>query len=99
MSILTKLPRPRYNELAFEGFHPQTEFELRSARSFMWMSQLAYETDEPDKIEDILGKWQMKLLGGNQGVISIDIMTELPIASTHAIVASGRGSTVVAFAG
>jgi hypothetical protein len=61
-----------------------------------WLSQLAYETDEPRKIEDILRTWKLRLV---DEVASEEISTVLPIASTHAFVAAGRGATFITFAG
>jgi hypothetical protein len=52
-----------------------------------WLSQLAYETDEPKKIEAILRIWKLRLV---EEVISTELRSVLPMASTHAFVAAGR---------
>ncbi len=97
MSFLTKLPRARYRPDAFDGFVAGRDFALVGGRTMAWMSQLAYETDEPGKIADVLESWGLRLLG--EGIIVEEVGTVLPKASTHCFVASGRGTTVVAFAG
>jgi hypothetical protein len=96
MSMFTKLPTQFYDVAAFDGFSPDREFRLGNAKAMAWLSQLAYETDEPKKIEDILRSWKLRLV---DGVISAEIRTVLPIASTHAFVAAGRGATFITFAG
>jgi hypothetical protein len=54
MSFLTKLPKEPYNGNGFASFVGQREFNLGDGRAVAWMSQLAYETDEPEKIKDML---------------------------------------------
>jgi triacylglycerol lipase len=95
MSFLTKLPKERYSKTAFGQFRCDREFDLGTGKAMAWMSQLAYETDEPGKIREILAQWGMQLLG----VVSGTIRTALPIARTHGFIAGGRGAVIVAFAG
>ena len=97
MSFLTKLPADRYDSDAFKQFTGGTEFEIGNARAMAWMSQLAYETDEPGKIRDILKLWSLGLV--DDGVVVEESKTVLPQASTHCFVASGPNVAVVAFAG
>lgn len=102
MSFLTTLPRPRYAPDAFAGFTGGRDFTLGNGKAMIWMSQLAYETAEPDKIADVLQSWGLRLAntgGDNDAVVVKEVKTVLPIASTHCFVAAGRGATVVAFAG
>ena len=48
MSIFVQLPPADYSRTAFGQFRPlRTGFDLGDARTMMWMSQLAYETDTP----------------------------------------------------
>ena len=61
------------------------------------MSQLAYETDEPDKMRDILALWGLRLVDG--GVVVESTHAVFPMASTHCFVAAGRNATFVTFAG
>ena len=64
MSFLTKLPAELYNPDAFKQFSGGTEFQIGNARAMAWMSQLAYETDEPEKIGKILQSFGLALVGG-----------------------------------
>jgi len=102
VSFLTKLPTDRYDTDAFKQFTGGTEFEIGNAKAMAWMSQLAYETDEPEKIKDILKLRSLALVEG--GVIVEESKTVLPMARTHcfvasAPVASGPTAVIVAFAG
>jgi triacylglycerol lipase len=96
MSMFTKLPVQLYDGTAFDSFSLDRDFRLGSAKAMAWLSQLAYETDEPTKIENILRTWKLRLV---DQVVSGEISTVLPIASTRAFVAAGRGATFIAFAG
>jgi triacylglycerol lipase len=62
MSFLTKLPSQHYDKAAFDDFTPERNFTLGSGRAMAWLSQLAYETDEPDKVEDVLRSWGLTLV-------------------------------------
>src|SRR6516165_2559730 len=95
MSIFTKLPSEFYDAAAFDGFSSDRDFHRGTAKAMAWLSQLAYETDEPKKIEAILSTWKLRLV---EEVIS-ELRSVLPMASTHAFVAAGRGATFIAFAG
>jgi hypothetical protein len=97
VSNLTTLLRGSYNPTAFDGFSTAGDFNLGTAGALIWMSQLAYETADPAKVTDILASWQMRLVQG--GIVFGDAHSVLPIASTHAIVAAGRGATILSFAG
>jgi triacylglycerol lipase len=97
MSFLTKLPAELYNPDAFKQFTGGTEFSIGNARAMAWMSQLAYETDEPDKIKNILTSFGLALVEG--GVVVRESKTVLPVASTHCLVASHPKAVIVAFAG
>src|ERR1700730_8682005 len=94
MSFLTKLPAELYRPDAFKKFSDGTEFEIGNARAMAWMSQLAYETDEPEKIAKILQSFGLALVEG--GVLVKESKTVLPKASTHpmaVIVALARAHT------
>jgi triacylglycerol lipase len=97
MSFFTKLPTHRYDAAAFTGFNGDNEFRLENARAFAWLSQLAYETDEPNKISTILSMWGLRL--ADAGIIVEETKTELPLASTRCFVATGPNVTIIAFAG
>jgi hypothetical protein len=97
LSFLTKLPAELYNPDAFKQFSGGTGFEIGNARAMAWMSQLAYETDEPEKIAKILQLFGLALVEG--GVLVEESKTVLPKASTHCFVASHPKAVIVAFAG
>jgi len=97
MISFTKLPRQRYDPNALDGFESGRDFALGTGKALMWLSQLAYETDEPDKIIDVLQSWGLQLVV--DGIIIEDVGTALPVASTRCFVATGRGATLIAFAG
>jgi len=94
MSFFTKLPKERYSPEAFVGFTGGAEFNLNDARALIWMSQLAYETDERQKIIDILKLWEMPLLG--DGIVVEEATTVLPKSNTQCVVTTGRGTTIIA---
>jgi triacylglycerol lipase len=98
MSFLTKLPRDRYSADAFARFRvDQESFDLGVARAMAWMSQLAYETDEPAKVAEIAAKWGIKIPPG--GIISEEVATPLPKASTQVIVCNRDRVMIITFAG
>ncbi len=96
MSFLVELPLDAYVADAFERFKPETDFHLGTARALMWISQLAYEVrDAPAKVAPVLRRWNLELVD----LLSHKNRSLVPLASTRGIVASGRGATIVAFAG
>ncbi len=97
MSFLTKLPTARYSTDAFKGFKGGKVFDIGNATAMAWMSQLAYETDEPEKIKTILKSFGLDPVEG--GVIVRESKTVLPLASTHCFVARHPKAVIVAFAG
>lgn len=105
MSILVEMDRSRYPADALGDFDA-TRLDLGSrdsvlgaARAMMWLSQLAYETRHPDKIADpkngVLPAWHL----AQRDLIDNPPGTGLLQRTACAIVAGGRGATVVAFAG
>jgi triacylglycerol lipase len=95
MSFFTQMPIDRYVADAVKGFTLTADFDLATARSLAWISQLSYETD-PDKIATLCGKLDISLAGAP---IHRRVGTWLPIASTYALVLDLREALVVAFAG
>jgi hypothetical protein len=94
MSFLVELPLELYDRDAFAGFRPGGGFNLGTARALMWMSQLAYETDHPGKINAICERWGLaraRVLAGAEGV--------LPVTRTRAVFAEAQGAIIMAFAG
>ncbi|MEA2758090.1 MAG: triacylglycerol lipase [Methylobacteriaceae bacterium] len=98
MSVLTKLSDDVYDETAFASFVARPEFSLGNAKALMWLSQLAYETDEPEKVARLL-RDRFTLAPVADGVVSTAAPAPLPIARTEAVVAKGHGAAFLAFAG
>jgi hypothetical protein len=95
MSFLVEKDREVYPDDALDGFIATAQFSLDNARKMMWLSQLAYETGNESKVDDILKAWQLTKLG----FVSNDRLTGLPPHSACVVVAEGRGATFVTFAG
>jgi Lipase (class 3) len=97
MSILVELPERLYQRDAFASFAPVAPYSLGTARAMAWMSQLAYETAHPEKIESICRLWDLRLLrmiandtGGESGLFKV---------RTRGVIAKGHGAVMIAFAG
>jgi triacylglycerol lipase len=95
MSFLVEMDRGAYPDAALNNFTATAPFSLDNARALMWMSQLAYETADRAKVENILGAWQLTL----RAFTTDDPVTGLPPHSACLVTAGGRGATIVAFSG
>jgi hypothetical protein len=96
MSFLVELPLAAYADHVFDDFAPDKDFRIGTARAMMWMSQLAYEVRHAHhKIEPVLARWGLQPLA----LIADGKVPGLPLSSTRGIVATGRGATIVSFAG
>jgi len=95
MSVLVELPIEEYAETAFADFTPMAGFNIGTARAMAWMSQLAYETRWPEKIDRVGRMW------GLDSIRPFDAPTQsvLPLSDTRGIVATNRRATIIAFAG
>ena len=100
MSFLVSLPEESYRADAFAHFTVDPEFTLGNAQAMMWMSQLAYETDEGEaekgeKIKKILPRLGLNFLdfGANE------LVSGLLRRKACFIVATRNDATFVAFAG
>lgn len=56
MSFLVRLDESKYPANALDKFTATAQFGLDNARAMMWLSQLAYETDDEAKVERSLDK-------------------------------------------
>ena len=92
MSFLVELPKEAYPANALDGFEVRSDFKLENAQAMMWLSQLAYETADKGKIDDLL-KLTRRAFGSNAPA------TGLPPKSACFVVAGGRDATVVTFSG
>jgi triacylglycerol lipase len=95
MSVFVRKDRSAFPPHALDGFPASKQFDLVSARAMMWLSQLAYETDDEPKVDSILSDWQLTKLGFK----SNDPGTGLPPHSACVVVAEGQRATFVTFAG
>lgn len=94
MSFLLALPVERYNDVVFTQFSPTADV-LTNARAMMWLSQLAYETNDPDKVAKVGRLWSLQSIDPfNQPAVTV-----LPISNTRGVVASKGNATLIAFAG
>ncbi|QPF86896.1 lipase family protein [Bradyrhizobium genosp. L] len=95
MSFLVAISRGAYPDAALKTFAASPSFAIDDAKAMMWMSQLAYETNDPGKVKDILTAWQLEL----KGLASNDPVTGLPPHSACFVAAAGRNATIIAFSG
>jgi hypothetical protein len=95
MSGFVELDRSKYPDDALDKFTVTPKFNLDNARAMMWLSQLTYETAHRSKVQSILDAWKLAM----REFISNNPKTGLPPDSACVVVAAGRGSTFVTFAG
>ena len=100
MSFLVRLPETSYRDDAIKNFTVNADFTLGNAQAMMWLSQLAYETDDDeakkgDKIKRILPRLGLDFLAFGPN----ELIPGLLRRKACFIVASGHGATFVAFAG
>jgi triacylglycerol lipase len=95
MSIFVELPQAAYTTTALDKFVATADFKLDNARAMMWLSQLAYETADEKKVDDILKGFKLTKLG----FVPNDALTGLPPHSACVVIAEGHGATFVTFAG
>ena len=94
MSIVSALPRELYPQDAFAGLGATADLHIGTARALMWLSQLAYETEEPAKVASVLADWGLR--GGS--IAAPPGATGLG-SSVRGIGARCPAATVVAVAG
>lgn len=95
MSILTELPTPLYLRQHPSVRATDAAFDFETARAMAWMSQLAYETNDLEKLRGILTAWNWTLGGCHAGRIS----SVLPLTSAKGFIASRAGVSILTFAG
>jgi len=95
MSILVELPEDQYAPKVFANFAPRAKFNFNTARAMAWMSQLAYETRFPDKIERIAKGWELD----DVQILRQPTKSTLPLSSTRGVVATTSEAMIIAFAG
>jgi triacylglycerol lipase len=95
MSILTQFPESVYPKDLPKLETQATEFNPNNAIAMAWAAQLAYEVDDPEKLETILANWGWKLLGYHRGKIS----SVLPLTSAKGFIASCGDVAILTFSG
>ncbi len=96
MSFLVELPQSEYDRNAFAQFAPRGGFTSGNALAMAWMSQLAYETRLPDKIEAIGKIWG---LADHPKILRQPVKSTLPLSDTRGIIAGKDEAVIIAFAG
>jgi triacylglycerol lipase len=95
MSFLVQLPEDQFNPEAFGNGVPVGGFNMNSARAMAWISQLAYETRLPDKIERIAMLWKFDDIR----ILQQPAKSTLPLSSTRGVLANKGNAMIIAFAG
>ena len=95
MSPFVTLPLSQYPDKALDRFEASPTFRLDNARAMMWLSQLAYETGDESKVDEILTAFGLTKLGFS----SNNPLTGWPPHSACVVIAEGHGATFVTFAG
>ena len=95
MSILVELPLGQYNKDAFRNFSPDAGGTPGNALAMIWMSQLAYETGQPQKIPDIAKRLQLD----HVDIVREPAKSTLPMSDTRGVIASKGNALIIAFAG
>jgi triacylglycerol lipase len=95
MSFLVRFPRASYRADALDGFTVTPGFTPGNAQAMMWLSQLAYETDDRDKVDNILTALGLEMRGFGADTPA----TGLVPPKARFIVAVGRGATFVTLSG
>jgi triacylglycerol lipase len=95
MSFLVSLEPETYRADGLDGFTVTSDYTPGNALAMMWLSQLAYEIDDTEKVKGILEKFglERRELGSNE------LIPGLVRRKARFIVAGGRGATLVMFAG
>src|SRR5215467_2048183 len=84
MSILVELPLEQYNKDAFRNFDPDAGGSPGNALAMIWMSQLAYETGQPQKVPEIARRLQLDRVD----IVREPAKSTLPMSDTRGVIAS-----------
>src|SRR5260370_34653385 len=95
MSTLTNLPESFYLDRLLPFATAGTGFNPDTARARAWAAQLAYETNDLDKIRRSLAAWGWTYRGCHNGRIS----SVLPLTSAKGFIAARDGVSILTFAG
>ncbi len=95
MSFLVRFPLDSYRGDALDDFTVTSRFTHGNAQAMMWLSQLAYETDDSEKVDKILNRWGLERRGFGADTFNPGLVPP----KARFIVAIGRGATFVTFSG
>lgn len=95
MSFLVRYPLDSYRRDALDDFTVTSRFTHGNAQAMMWLSQLAYETDDSGKVDIILNRWGLERRGFGADAPNSGLVPP----KARFIVAVGRGATFVTFSG
>jgi hypothetical protein len=100
MRRLAELPPQYYTDhgsTAFQAFTPKPAFDLGNARAMMWLSQLAYETEQPGTLEHARGLWGFDSI--ERIVKTNSSINNGALVDSRGIVARRADATIIAIAG
>ena len=92
MTFPVELPLKSYLGAPLGNFTVASGYDFRTAGAMAWLSQLAYETRDPDKVSKALANWQLALKSPIKH-------TKTGSTDTHGLVVAGWGATIIAFTG
>ena len=97
MTFPVELPPQSYARAntKLAGFTAASGFDLATAGAMAWLSQLAYETRSPEKVEAVRKDW------GLSAIVALGNSPNAPLSliDTNGFVATGWGATIVCFTG
>src|SRR5262245_29705485 len=95
MSILVERKETDYEVMSFAEARLEPGFAIATAYAMAWMSQLAYETADEEKVKRIAHKWTIESIE----ILHKPALSTLPLANTHGVIARKARRCIIAFAG
>ena len=97
MTFPVELPQQSYARAntKLADFTVAPGFDLANAGAMAWISQLAYETRFPEKVETVRKDWGLSSIVPHEKSSN----STLSLTDTNGFVATGWGATIVAFTG
>ncbi len=102
MSALVEFPPNVYNTHAFDNFDARSEFRIENALAMMWLAQLAYETGQPDTINEIAPQWGLDITKtiSRRKILQPDPSIKKTFSlDTRGIIARRNDAVLIAFGG
>jgi triacylglycerol lipase len=94
MTFPVELPTGSYLDAPLARATLASGYGFETARALAWLSQLAYETRDHDKVADVLKAWGLALVARLKSPAGVPGLTD-----TDGLVVSGWGATIIAFTG